>query len=38
LDYKLKKKISSTGIDFWRGAARISRLVKLRNEVSRETM
>jgi hypothetical protein len=25
-------------IDFWRRASRISRLVKLRNEISRETM
>ena len=38
LHYKLKGKLSSTEIEFWRVTARNSRLVKLRNEVSRETM
>ena len=38
MGYKLKEKLSRTETDFWRRAARISRLVKLRNEVSRETM
>jgi hypothetical protein len=38
MDYKFKEKPSRTETDFWRRAARISRLVKLRNEVSRETM
>jgi hypothetical protein len=30
---KWKGKLSSTEIDFWRRVARISRMVKLRNEV-----
>ena len=38
LHYKLKGKLSSTEIEFWRRTARNSRLVKLRNEGSRETM
>jgi hypothetical protein len=38
MDYKLKEILSNTETEFWRRAARISRLVKLRNEVSRETM
>jgi len=36
--YKLKGKLSSTEKEFWRWAERNSRLVKLRNEASRETM
>ena len=35
---QVEGKVSSTEIDLWRRAARISRLVKLRNEVIRETM
>jgi hypothetical protein len=38
MDYKLKEILSNTETDFWRRAARISRLMKLRNEVIRETM
>jgi hypothetical protein len=38
MDYRFQEKLSSTEIDFWRRAARISRLVKLRNEVNTETM
>jgi hypothetical protein len=36
LDYRLKKKLLSTKIDFWRRAARTSRILKARNEVTRE--
>jgi hypothetical protein len=33
LDYKLKKKLLSTEMDFWRRAARTSRILKVRNEL-----
>jgi hypothetical protein len=31
--YKLKKELLSTGMDYWRRAARTSILTKVRNEV-----
>jgi hypothetical protein len=36
LDYRLKKKLLSTEIDFWRRAPRTSIILKVRNEVIRE--
>jgi hypothetical protein len=38
LDYKLKKKLLSTKMDFCRTTARTSRLLKVRNKVIREKM
>jgi hypothetical protein len=38
LDYKLKRALLRTEIDFWKRAARTSRLLKVRNEVIRERM
>jgi hypothetical protein len=36
VDYRLKKKLLSTEMDFWRRAARTSRILKVRNELIRE--
>jgi hypothetical protein len=36
LDFRLKKKLLSTEMDFWRTAARTSKILKVRNEVIRE--
>jgi hypothetical protein len=36
VDYRLKKNLLSTEMDFWRRAARTSRILKVRNEVIRE--
>jgi hypothetical protein len=36
VDYKLKKMLLSTEMDFWRRAARTSRILKVWNEVIRE--
>jgi len=36
--YKFKIELSSTEMDFWRRAARIYRLLKVRHEVIRERM
>jgi hypothetical protein len=36
VEYRLKKKQLSTEMDFWRTAARTSRILKVRNEVIRE--
>jgi hypothetical protein len=36
VDYKLKRNLLSTEMNFWRRAARTSRLLKVRNEVIRE--
>jgi len=38
VDYKLKNKLLSTEMDFWRRAPRTSRLLNVRNEVLREKM
>jgi hypothetical protein len=38
VDYRLKKTLLSTEMDFWRRAARTSRILKVRNEVIREKM
>jgi len=38
LDYKLKRALLSTEIDFWRRAATTYRLLKVRNEVIGERM
>lgn len=35
-DYKLQKKLLSTEMDVWRGAARTTKLLKVRNEAIRE--
>jgi hypothetical protein len=35
-DYRLKKKLFSTEMDFWRRAARTFRILKVRNEAIRE--
>jgi hypothetical protein len=37
-DYRLKKELLSTETDFWRRAARTSKILKVRNEVIREKM
>jgi hypothetical protein len=31
VDYRLKEKLLSAKVDFWRRAARISRILKIRN-------
>jgi hypothetical protein len=36
VDYRLKKKQLSTGMDFWRTAARTSTILSVRNEVIRD--
>jgi hypothetical protein len=36
VDYRLKKKLLSTEIDFWRRAARTSKILKVRNGIIRE--
>jgi hypothetical protein len=36
VDYRLKKKLLSTETDFWRTAARTSRILVVRNEAIRE--
>jgi F0F1-type ATP synthase delta subunit len=36
VDYRLKKKQLSTGMDFWRTAARTSTILRVRNEVIRD--
>jgi hypothetical protein len=38
VDCRLKKKLLSTEMDFWRKAARTSRILKVRNEVIREKL
>lgn len=38
LEYKLKKRLFSSEMDFQRRAARTSRLLKVRNKVVRENM
>jgi hypothetical protein len=38
VDYKLKENLLNTEMNVWRRAARTSRLLKLRNEVTREKM
>jgi hypothetical protein len=38
VNYGLKKKLLSIEMDFWRRAARTSRILKVRNEVIRERM
>jgi hypothetical protein len=36
VDYRLNKKLLSTEMDFWGRAERISRILKVSNEVNRE--
>jgi hypothetical protein len=36
VDYRFKKKLLSTEMDFWRSPARTSKTLKVRNEVIRE--
>jgi hypothetical protein len=36
VDYRGKKKLLSTEMDFWRRAERASRILKVKNEVIRE--
>jgi hypothetical protein len=38
VDYRSKKKLSSTETNFWRRSARTSRILKIRIEVIREKM